>query len=78
MKSVEKQREKIAGDFDPSIHFLLRWLEEHKTELEGEVHKPPMISVDVVDKSRAWQIEALTTIAVRSVSIALTDRKGDH
>ena len=43
-------------------------------QLEGIVHKPPMISVNVTDKAFAWQVEACTSVSNRKVSSAASSR----
>lgn len=68
LQNVSTQREVQAGDFDPCIAWLIRWLERHNDQLQGAWHKPPMISVDVPDKRYAAQVESCTSVAIRKVS----------
>ena len=74
LNNLEKVKEDIARDSNGSINYLLDWMERNPDKLEGTVHKPPMISVNVRDKDLAWQIEACTNLSQRSAS-ASSDHK---
>jgi hypothetical protein len=64
---LEKQREQDARDFDASIDFVLNWINENQMTFEGQIHKPPMISVNMRDKGLAAQVEACTSVQQRKV-----------
>jgi len=69
LSSLEKQREQDARDFDGSIDFVLNWMAENQMKLEGKIHKPPMISVNMRERGLAAQVEACTTVQQRKVSM---------
>ncbi|GFZ45363.1 hypothetical protein JCM24511_03089 [Saitozyma sp. JCM 24511] len=72
LSSAELQREAEARRFDPSMDWMLDWLEQNGSELESPVLKPPMISVSVKDTRYAWQVEAFTNLSQRSTFICQT------
>ncbi|KAK4685434.1 structural maintenance of chromosomes protein 5, partial [Tremellales sp. Uapishka_1] len=76
ISDIELRRETEAGDFNPSIAFALRYIEEHKMDFHAEVCKPVMISANVKDKDFAWQIEMCTSVGQRSTF--LTQNQHDY
>lgn len=67
LQSVEARREAEARNLDPSIGFALDWLAKNGDKLEQQVHRPPMISVNVPRREVAWQIEMCTSLVHRKV-----------
>ncbi|WWC70626.1 uncharacterized protein I206_104577 [Kwoniella pini CBS 10737] len=77
LENIEAQKENAARDLDPSIGWLLDWLQQNGHMLESTVHKPPMISVSVPDKNYAWQVEQCTTLAQRKTFICTSQSDFD-
>ncbi|WVQ81063.1 hypothetical protein IAT38_003170 [Cryptococcus sp. DSM 104549] len=55
--NARRFREQKARTWDSNIGFMLDWLKQNGNSLEGEVHPPPTISVNVADRSVAQQVE---------------------
>ncbi|WWC88811.1 uncharacterized protein L201_003724 [Kwoniella dendrophila CBS 6074] len=78
LESIEIQKEKAARNFNPSIGWLLDWLEQNGHTLESQVHKPPMISASVPNKDYAWQVEQCTNTTARSTFICTSPADFDR
>ncbi|OCF62348.1 hypothetical protein L486_02016 [Kwoniella mangroviensis CBS 10435] len=78
LENIEIQKENAARDFDPSIGFMLDWLQKHGHTLEGPVYKPPMISVSVPNREYAWQVEQCTSLRDRSSFICTNQADFDR
>ncbi|WVW84511.1 hypothetical protein I302_106545 [Kwoniella bestiolae CBS 10118] len=78
LQNINAQKERAARDLDPSIDFMLDWLDKNGHTLEGPVHKPPMISVTVQNKDYAWQVEQCTNLKQRSTFICTAQADFDR
>ncbi|WRT67659.1 uncharacterized protein IL334_004631 [Kwoniella shivajii] len=78
LENIEIQKENAARDLEPSIGFLLDWLKVNGHTLESEVHKPPMISVSVPNRTYAWQVEQNTSRQHRSTFICTSQADFDR
>ncbi|WWC62417.1 uncharacterized protein I303_105013 [Kwoniella dejecticola CBS 10117] len=77
LENIEVQKENAARELDPSIGWLLDWLQHNGHTLESAVYKPAMISVSVPDKNYAWQVEQCTNLQQRKTFICTSQADFD-